>query len=96
MLFLVSYRWRENLTEERAARALKLFGNWKSPGKIKAHYARSDGGGVLIVEGDSAPVLIEMSAAFEPFFEFDVAPIADITEAVPAFQRVVAWRDSVR
>lgn len=96
MLFLTSYRWRENLTEEQAARALKLFGNWKPPGVIKSHYARSDGGGIVIAEADSALVLTEMTGAFLPFCEFDVTPIVEITEAVPVFQRVVAWRDSVR
>ncbi len=96
MLFLISYRWKDHVTEAEAARALKLFAYWEPPPvTVKAHYARTDGGGVIVVETESAPALTEVTHAFVPFFEFDVTPATDITEAVPALQRVVNWRASV-
>jgi hypothetical protein len=54
------------------------------------------GGGIAIVEAESSAVLVEGIAPFGVFFDFKAVPVIDIAETVPLFQRVNAWRDSVR
>ena len=67
------------------------------PFEFKAHWARADGsGGIAIIEADSPATLLEGIAPWVPFFDFDIAPVLPVEEAVPVFQKVNAWRDSVR
>jgi hypothetical protein len=98
MLFAVIYTARD-VTEEKDKRSLKLFTNWKPPAgyEFKAHYALADGsGGVALVEAGSAAALLEAHAPWGPFFDFRSVPAVEIDTAVPVFQRVNAWRDSVK
>jgi len=98
MLFAVLYTAR-NVTEEKDKRSLNLFTNWKPPAgyEFKAHYALADGtGGMAVVEANSAAALLEAHAPYAAFFDFRTVPIVEIETAVPIFQRVNAWRDSVK
>lgn len=98
MLFAVIYTARD-VTEERQARALKLFTNWKPPAgyEFKAHYTFVDGsGGLGLAEVDSAAALLEANAPWGPFFTFKVVPVVEITESMPIAQKVQSWRDSVK
>lgn len=96
MLFGVLYKPRGGVTEDMEKRSLQLFTQWSPPFEFKVHYSRGDnGGGIGIVETDSAEAIIEGIAPWIPFFEFEVMPVVDIQEAVPVVQRVHAWRDSV-
>ena len=47
------------------------------------------------MESDTAEAVVEGTAAWQPFFSFEVTPVVDIQAAVPLFQRAYAWRDSV-
>jgi Domain of unknown function (DUF3303) len=98
MLLLISYRERARASEDDEKRILKLFANWKPPAgaEVKAHYARGDGGGFLIMEANSGAAMMEANAPWLMFFTFEVVPIVDITEAVPILNRAGAWRESVR
>jgi hypothetical protein len=98
MLFAVTYTVR-NATEETEKRSLNLFTQWKPPSgyEFKAHYALCDGrGGLVIAEAATTAALLEAHAPWAPFFEFQAVPILEIERAVPIFQKVNAWRDSVR
>jgi hypothetical protein len=98
MLFAVSYTARD-VTEEKEKRSLSLFTNWRPPAgyEFKAHYSLADGsGGVAIVEASSSAALLEAHAPWGPFFEFRTIPVVEVEAAVPIFQRVNAWRDSVK
>ena len=98
MLFGVLYTAR-NVTEENDKRSLNLFTNWKPPAgyEFKAHYAFADGtGGMAVVEANSATALLEAHSPYAAFFDFRTVPIVEIEKAVPIFQRVNAWRDSVK
>jgi hypothetical protein len=98
MLFAVLYTAR-NVTEEKDKRSLNLFTNWKPPAgyEFKAHYALADGtGGLAIAEANSPEALLEAHAPWGPFFEFRTVPLVEIDKAVPIFQRINAWRDSVK
>ena len=99
MLFLISYKPKPGRVEAEDKRVLNLFVNWKPPAgvTIKSHYIRADGGGLVILESDSAVAMVEGNATWVPFLDYEaVVPIVDITESLPALQRAAAWRDSVR
>jgi hypothetical protein len=98
MLFAVMYTARD-VTEEKEKRSLNLFTNWKPPAgyEFKAHYSLADGsGGLAIVEAASPAALLEAHGPWGPFFEFRTVPVVEVDQAVPIFQRVNAWRDSIR
>jgi len=95
MLFAAIYTWIHG-DEEAQKRSLELFSSWKPPFEFKAHYARADGkGGIAVIEADDPAALTEGISTFTPFFDFDLVPILEIEQAVPIFQRVNEWRDSV-
>ncbi len=84
--------------EGEEGRVLDMFVKWKPPAgvTVKAHYVRADGGGLVIVDADSALALVEGNATWQPFYDYETTPIAEVGEAVPALQRAVAWRESNR
>jgi hypothetical protein len=53
-------------------------------------------GGFLVIEANSVAPLIEGIAPYATYLEYEVTPIADVSEAVPALDRAFAWRDTVR
>ena len=38
----------------------------------------------------------EKRSPWGPFFEFKIVPIVEIEKAVPVFQRVQSWRESIK
>ena len=75
-----------------------LFMNWTPPEGFAFlhHWARADGkGGVFVAEAASAAALLEATAPWGPNLDFDIAPLVDITEAVPTFLKVQEWTKSV-
>jgi hypothetical protein len=98
MLFAMTYIARD-VTEEKEKRSLTLFTHWKPPAgyEFKSHYAFADGtGGMGIIEAGSAAAILEAHTPWGPFFRFMIVPIVEIEKAVPVFQRVQGWRDSIK
>lgn len=98
MLFMIHYRPKAGWTEEIARRATRLFDSWTTPAgfNIKAHYARSDSEGALvIVDAESPAAIIEATSTFALFYEHNVNPIVEISQAVPIVHRTAQWRDSI-
>jgi hypothetical protein len=98
MLFQVNYRVRAggSATENEASarRAQALFAKWSPPTgfEVKSFYARVDGaGGSLVVETDDAKLLLDGSAKFGFFNDFEVVPIVDISEAVAVQNAALDW-----
>jgi hypothetical protein len=98
MLFVVTYRSKEGITEEEHKRSLRLFTEWTPPQgfEFKSHYVTGSGKNVAIVEISSAAALLEAMAPWDPFFEFDSEPCLLADEAVPIMQKTFDWRDSVK
>lgn len=96
MLFAIIYH-PVAATEEGQLRNLQVFANWTPPGALKflSHYAFVTGGGVAIVETESAEALLEGIIPFTPFFDFKPSPVVDMNEAIPIAQRAFDWRSSV-
>jgi hypothetical protein len=85
-------------SEASSKRNLQLFANWTTPAgfEFKAHWARADGkGGMFIAEAATAEALLEATAPWSTRLDFDIAPIVEITSAVPLFMKVQAWMDTV-
>jgi hypothetical protein len=98
MLFQISYKGKASGSEAADKRIMQVFSKWRAPAgmEIKGHYARSDNGGFLIVDANSVLPLIESIAVYAVWLDYEVTPIIEISEAIPALERAFAWRDTVR
>jgi hypothetical protein len=94
VLFGVVYTVRD-FSEQGQKRATQLFTNWQPPVEFKGHWAFASGGGMAVVEADSAAAMVEAVAPHSAYFDFKVEPVVAIEEAVPIFMKTNAWRDSV-
>jgi hypothetical protein len=102
MKFLVAWTARSGGsaadTERDVRRGLEVFSKWSPPADQTFHafLQRADGkGGYALVETDSANGLLDSASKFAPWFEFDVTPVMDITDAVPVFNEAIEWRDAI-
>ena len=97
MLFSIVYT-STHIDEEGDKRSIDLFKNWTSPAgfEFKSHYAFADGsGGAAIVDVASPEAMLEALTPFQAFNDFEAVPVVEISAAVPIFDKVNAWRDSV-
>lgn len=98
MLFEISYKVRTGGNESSDKRIMQIFSKWKPPAGmvVKAHYARTMASGFIIAEADSVAPIIEANAVYAIWLDYEVTPIIDIADAVPALERAYAWRESIR
>jgi Protein of unknown function (DUF3303) len=83
--------------EESQRRALELLLKWQPPASTTIHQwvTRLDGGGgFAVAETDNPDDILEITALFSPYFEYQIYPVVDFAGAVPAFQRAIEFRDS--
>jgi hypothetical protein len=81
--------------EESQRRALEMLGKWKPSAGTTIHQwvTRIDGGGgFAVAETDNLDDVLEISSIFSPYFVYEVYPVVDFAEAVPAFQRAIEFR----
>jgi hypothetical protein len=52
-------------------------------------------GGFVIVETDNPADLVTAASAFGPFYDFQIHPVIDFAEAVPAVQKGMEYRNSI-
>jgi hypothetical protein len=97
MLFMCAGKARSGLTSEDRQNVLKLFQTWTPPSgiEIKAHYATASGGDYVIVEASSVEPIIEATAMWAPFIDYDVTPIIAIREGVGGLVRAEATRTAL-
>jgi hypothetical protein len=84
--------------EESIRRALELFSKWQPPAGTTFHQfvARLDTeGGFAIVETDNPSELLTETSKFAPFNVFQIYPVVDMNEWVPAVQEGIDFRGSV-
>ena len=99
MLFAIAWTNRAGATEETDKRTLKLFKNWQPPAGLdfKGFYDYADGdGGIAIAESNSAELILEATGPWATYFDFTVRPIVPSDKASAIFEKVIAWRDSIR
>ena len=98
MLFAVTYKTKEGISEAEHSRGLNLFTQWTPPAGFvfQSHYVTGSGKNIAIVEVASAAVLLEAMAPWDPFLEFDSEPCVPAEEGVPIMQKAFAWRASIK
>ena len=84
--------------EASIARVLGMLLQWKPPDSMTIHhwFSRLDGGGgFAVVETDDPAALMATSSKFAPYFDFQIVPVIDFAESVPAWQEGVEFRASI-
>jgi hypothetical protein len=97
MLFHVTWQFIDR-TEEGERRSLAVFSQWQPPAsaEFKGFYGFADGGGgVAIIEADSAATLARTTAPWTAWLRFTVTPILPIEESTAIAGEAIAFRDSV-
>lgn len=97
MLFHVTWEFIDT-SEEGGKRSLAVFAQWQPPAgaDFKGFYGfASGGGGVAIIEVDSAETLQRTVAPFVPWLRFTATPIMPIEQSAAIAGEAAAWRDSI-
>lgn len=97
MLFHVTWEFVDT-SEDGIRRSLEVFSKWQPPvgAEFKGFYGFADGGGgVALIEADSAATLARTSAPWAPWLRFTTTPIVPIEESSAIAGEAVAFRDSV-
>jgi len=97
MLFAVNWDFIDT-SEEGSKRSLEVFRNWKpaAGAEFKGFYGYADGGGgIAIVEVDSAATLARLTGPFSPWMSFTARPILPIEESAAIGGESVAFRESI-
>jgi hypothetical protein len=102
MKYVVSFKPRHGGspgdTEIAEKRSMDVFSKWTPPEGVTFHQflARLDtGGGYAVVESDNPKLVAEGPAKFAPWFDFEVTPVLDMTEALTITQEAIDFRDSI-
>jgi hypothetical protein len=98
VLFHVSWEYVDT-SEEGNRRSLTVFQQWQPPAgaEFKGFYGLAGGGGgVAIIEVDSAATLAKTTAPWTPWLRFTVNPIVPIEEATAINLEAAAFLDSVK
>ena len=97
MLFAIKYFPRSGRTEKESRQVRRLFVAWQPPTgvDIEAHYHYVGGGGLVVVDTQSAALLFESLEPFKPQVSFDVEPVINVLEAIAISVDVEEWADSV-
>jgi hypothetical protein len=91
MLFVVDGIFRANWDEEGDRETLRRFETWTpaSGAEMTALFARADGRGIFaLFEAQTAIAIYESLLPYTPFFEYEVVPVVEASEAVPVLRRI--------
>ena len=96
MLFHVTWDFVDT-SEAVQKRSLQLFSKWQpGPGRFQGFYGFADGGGgVALIEADSAADLAKSMAPWTPFLKFTARVVLPIQESAEISGAAAAWRDTV-
>jgi Protein of unknown function (DUF3303) len=84
--------------EEAIKRSLAVFAKWSPPASqtFLQFLGRLDGqGGFAVIETDDPLSLQDGPSKFGPYFDFQIFPVAEITEAARAGQEGIEFRASI-
>jgi hypothetical protein len=89
-LFMVTYRFRENLDENDLQELTKRFTEIGAAPSTVAHYARLDGRGGFVLREDveDEETSFEVTLRYAPWMDFEVIPVTTIEDAFPVIQRL--------
>ena len=94
MLFSVTYKRRSSYNDDSTRELIRRFMAWTPPAGVELrnhyHYAEG-GGGIVILETDSAGAMFEGLTAFDSIIEYDIEPVLNVIEAVAIKMDVTEW-----
>jgi hypothetical protein len=96
MLFHVTWEFIDS-SEDGIRRSLAVFSGWEPPAgaEFKGFYGFANGGGgVALIEADSAATLARTTATWTPWLRFTATPIVPIEESAAIAGEAVAYRDA--
>jgi Protein of unknown function (DUF3303) len=97
VLFHVTWEFIDT-SEDGIRRSLGVFSKWQPPtgAEFKGFYGFADGGGgVALIEAESADALARTTAPWAPWLRFTTNPIVPIEDSSAIAGEAVAFRDSV-
>ncbi|MCZ7527882.1 MAG: hypothetical protein M5U14_16790 [Acidimicrobiia bacterium] len=84
MLFVTTYRFRDDLDKDAARDMMKLFAEKGTTPGTRAHYVWADGGGGLLVEDiTDATTAYEWALAYSEYMDLETRPVITVDEALP-------------
>lgn len=94
MRFMCHGRLRPHLGEEGQARAAVVFRKWQPPKNVEIHfrYVAPNGHDFVLVEAPSVEDLIEATANWFPFIDYEIHPVTEAESGVPRMEKAVAER----
>jgi len=102
MKFVLAYTWRDGGSaaerEQTMKRSMQLLGKFSpsDPTQIKEWVDRVDGeGGFALLESDDPISMMRDIAIWIPMLRFELHPVVDIGDAMPAQQEALDFLDSV-
>lgn len=95
MLFHVTWDFIDR-SEAAQKRSLQLFKQWQpGPGQFQAFYGFADGGGgMALIEADSATDLAKTMAPWTPFLKSTAHVVLPIQESSQISSAAAEWRDA--
>ena len=97
MLFHVTWEFIDT-TEEGQRRSLAVFAQWQPPAgaEFKGFYGfATGGGGVALIEADSAETIARTCSPWTPWLRFTSTPILPIEQSSQIAGEAMAYRDSI-
>jgi hypothetical protein len=102
MKFVLTYTWRDGGSaaerEQMLKRSMQLLGKFSpsDPTQIKEWVDRVDGeGGFALLESDDPIAMMRDIAIWIPMLRFELHPVVDVADAMPAQQEALDFLDSV-
>ena len=98
MKYVVTWENRQTFGEETQERSLSVLGKWAPPETVTFHQfvARLDGrGGYAVVETDDVEAMAQDVATFSAYFDMQVHPCLDMTDAARIEGAAIEFRRSV-
>ncbi len=97
MLFHVTWEFIDT-SEEGQRRSLGVFAQWQPPAgaEFKGFYGfATGGGGVALIEADSAETISRTCSPWTPWLRFTSTPIVPIEQSSQIAGEAMAFRDSI-
>lgn len=102
MKYVMSWTFRISGTaaenQETMRRGLEVFSKWSPPSSTTFHafVSRLDGnGGFAVVETDNPMDLADATSKFSFLAEYQIYPVVEMDQAVPALQQGLEFLESV-
>ena len=99
MEFIIIGTDRANRTAAQSRELFHVFAHWQPPEgvNLKGILLSVDGRtGFVHAEADSAAAILELTAAYTDYLDFQIHPVLPAEEAAPIHDKMMAWVDQTK